>query len=73
MGATRPVRRLGQPGTMVVGSPDDCAQQVADAMDQANGRPIMIAPVVLTIPSVPAANLHAIRRAVEIAVDTRLV
>ena len=60
-------------GTMVVGSPDDCARQVADAIGQANGRPIMIAPGCTYDPHrVPAANLHAIRRAVEIAVDARL-
>ncbi len=53
-------------GTMVTGSPDDCARQVADALDQAGGRPILIAPGCTFDPAaVPAANLHAIRRAVE--------
>ncbi len=58
--------------TMVLGSPEDCARQVADAMNQANGRPIMIAPGCTYDPQqVPAANLHAIRRAVEIAADKK--
>jgi len=60
-------------GTMVVGSPDDCARQVADAIDQANGRPIMIAPGCTYDPRrVPTANLDALRRAVESAVDRKL-
>jgi hypothetical protein len=53
-------------GTMVTGSPDDCAREVADAVNQAGGRPIMIAPGCTFDPlQVPAENLHAIRRAVE--------
>jgi len=53
-------------GTMVTGSPDDCARQVADAIAQAGGRPIMIAPGCTFDPAaVPEENLHAIRRAVE--------
>ena len=57
-------------GTMVVGSPDDCARQVADAIDQAHGRPIMIAPGCTYDPQrVSAANLRAIRRAAEVGVD----
>ena len=53
-------------GTMVTGSPDDCTRQVADALDQAAGRPIMIAPGCTFDPhAVPEANLQAIRRAVE--------
>ena len=52
-------------GTMVTGSPDDCTRQVADALEQAKGRPIMIAPGCTFGPDVvPAENLHAIRRAV---------
>jgi uroporphyrinogen decarboxylase len=53
-------------GTMKTGSPADCARQVADAINQADGRPIMIAPGCTFDPqAVPAENLHAIRRAVE--------
>jgi uroporphyrinogen decarboxylase len=52
-------------GTMVGGSPDDCARQVADALNQAAGRPIMIAPGCTYDPNAaPAENLQAIRRAV---------
>jgi uroporphyrinogen decarboxylase len=53
-------------GTMVSGSPEDCARQVADALEQAGGRPIMIAPGCTFDPhAVPEDNLRAIRRAVE--------
>lgn len=53
-------------GTMVTGSPDDCARQVADAVAQAGTRPILVAPGCTFDPaSVPAENLRAIRRAVE--------
>jgi uroporphyrinogen decarboxylase len=52
-------------GTMVTGSPEDCARQVADALQQAGGRPMMIAPGCTFDPgAVPPANLQAIRRAV---------
>jgi uroporphyrinogen decarboxylase len=52
--------------TMVTGTPEDCARQVADAIHQAGSRPILIAPGCTFDPAaVPAANLHAIRRAVE--------
>ena len=52
-------------GTMVRGSPDDCAKEVADALRQAGGRPIMIAPGCTYDPqAVPEDNLRAIRRAV---------
>jgi uroporphyrinogen decarboxylase len=54
--------------TMVTGSPDDCAQQVADALRQAAGRPLIVAPGCTYDPArVPAANLHAIHQAVETA------
>lgn len=53
-------------GTMVRGSEDDCAGEVADALDQAGGRPMMIAPGCTYGPdAVPVENLHAIRRAVD--------
>jgi uroporphyrinogen decarboxylase len=59
--------------TMVTGSPEDCARQVADALDQAAGRPMIIAPGCTYDPQrVPAANLHAIRQAVEIAAERKL-
>ena len=52
-------------GTMVTGSPQQCAEQVADAIRQAGSRPILIAPGCTFDPqAVPAENLHAIRRAV---------
>jgi uroporphyrinogen decarboxylase len=53
-------------GTMVSGSPEDCARQVADAVAQAGGRAIMMAPGCTFDPrAVPPENLQAIRRAVE--------
>jgi len=53
-------------GTMVHGSPDDCAAQVADALQQAGDRPVLLAPGCTFDPhAVPAENLRAIRRAVE--------
>jgi uroporphyrinogen decarboxylase len=52
-------------GTMVTGSPADCAAEVADALRQAGGRPMLVAPGCTFDPAaVPAENLHAIRRAV---------
>jgi len=52
-------------GTMVTGSPDDCAGQVADAVQQAGSRPILIAPGCTFDPqAVPGENLRAIRRAI---------
>lgn len=52
--------------TMPRGLPADCIRQVADAIRQAGGRPIMIAPGCTYDPqAVPPANLHAIRRGVE--------
>jgi len=53
-------------GTLVTGSPEDCAQEVEDAVAQAAGRPILIAPGCTFDPqAVRPENLHAIRRAVE--------
>src|SRR5262249_13511580 len=52
-------------GTMVSGSPEDCAQQVADTLRQAGGRPLLLAPGCTFDPdAVPRANLHTIRQAV---------
>ena len=52
-------------GTMVTGSPGDCAAEVADALRQAGERPMLVAPGCTFDPAaVPAENLHAIRRAV---------
>ena len=52
-------------GTMVSGSPADCAAEVADALRQAGERPILIAPGCTYDPAaVPQDNLLAIRRAV---------
>jgi uroporphyrinogen decarboxylase len=52
-------------GTMVTGSPEECVQQVADALQQAGGRPMLIAPGCTFDPgAVPQANLQAICRAV---------
>jgi uroporphyrinogen decarboxylase len=53
-------------GTMVRGTPDDCAREVADALAQAAGRPILVTPGCTFEPqAVPVENLRAIRRAVE--------
>ncbi len=53
-------------GTMVTGSPEDCAAELADALEQAGDRPIIVAPGCTFDPEgVPAANLHAIRQGVE--------
>jgi len=53
-------------GTMVSGTPEDCAHEVADAIAQAGSRPIMISPGCTFDPlAVPVENLHAIRRTVE--------
>ena len=53
-------------GTMVSGTPEDCQRQVADAIGQVGDRPLIVAPGCTFDPdAVPAANLHAIRRAVE--------
>ena len=52
--------------TMVTGSPEDCAAQVADALRQAGPRPVFIAPGCTFDPhAVPPANLRAICAAVE--------
>jgi hypothetical protein len=52
--------------TLAHGSPEDCAEQVADAVTQAGKRPIMIAPGCTFDPhTVPEANLRAVRLAVE--------
>jgi uroporphyrinogen-III decarboxylase len=52
-------------GTLVTGTPEDCARQVADTLAQAAGRPILIAPGCTFDPTaVPAENLSAIRQAV---------
>jgi uroporphyrinogen decarboxylase len=57
---------LDQVGTMVSGTPEDCAREVADAVRQAGGRPILIAPGCTFDPdAVPPENLPAIRRGVE--------
>ncbi|HEV3261199.1 MAG TPA: uroporphyrinogen decarboxylase family protein [Gemmataceae bacterium] len=53
-------------GTMVSGSAEDCVREMADAVRQAGGRPIMIAPGCTFDPAaVPQENLHAIRRGAE--------
>jgi len=53
-------------GTMASGTPEDCRRQVADAVRQVGGRPLIVAPGCTFDPeTVPAANLHAIRAAVE--------
>jgi uroporphyrinogen decarboxylase len=53
-------------GTLVDGSPEDCAAEVRDALAQAGARPIFITPGCTFDPlRVPVANLHAIRQAVE--------
>jgi uroporphyrinogen decarboxylase len=57
---------LDHVGTMVKGSPSDCAQQMVDAVEQAGGRPIMLAPGCTFDPkAVPEANLRALRQAAD--------
>jgi uroporphyrinogen-III decarboxylase len=53
-------------GTLLSGSPDDIQHEVADAVQQAAGRPIMIAPgCTYDGQGVPPSNLRAIRKAVD--------
>jgi uroporphyrinogen decarboxylase len=53
-------------GTMAAGSPEDCEREAADAVQQAGGRPLILAPGCTFDPAaVPTGNLQAIRRAVE--------
>jgi uroporphyrinogen decarboxylase len=57
---------LNNLGTLVGGTPQQCAAEVADALAQAAPRPMIVAPGCTYDPDcVPAANLHAVRRAVE--------
>lgn len=59
--------------TMPKGTPADCAAEVADALRQAGNKPIIIAPGCTFDPdAVPAANLKAIRDAVELSRYARL-
>jgi uroporphyrinogen decarboxylase len=53
-------------GTMVNGTPDDCAGEVSEALTQAAGRPMIVAPGCTFNPqAVSPENLRAIRQAVE--------
>jgi uroporphyrinogen decarboxylase len=53
-------------GTLVSGSPEDIEREVASAVEEAGGRPIMIAPgCTFDGHAVPQSNLHAIRRSVD--------
>lgn len=53
-------------GTLASGSPDDCEREAADALQQGGDRPIILAPGCTFDPeTVPAENLHAIRKFVE--------
>jgi uroporphyrinogen decarboxylase len=55
-------------GTMVGGTPDECAAEVTDALRQAGTRPILVAPGCTFDPkAVPVENLQAIRKAVTYA------
>ncbi|HID21864.1 MAG TPA: hypothetical protein EYP14_05615, partial [Planctomycetaceae bacterium] len=59
---------LNNLGTMVYGTPEDCVREVADALQQAGERPIMLSPGCTYDPAaVPEENLQAIRRAVAAA------
>jgi uroporphyrinogen decarboxylase len=63
---------LDHVGTMACGAPEDCARQVADAVRQAGGRPLLIAPGCTFDPAaVPPENLRAIRRGVEALTSRR--
>jgi len=53
-------------GTLVSGSPEDVEREVIDAVEQAGGRPMIVAPgCTFDGHLVPPENLHAIRRAVD--------
>ena len=53
-------------GTLARGLPEDCEREAADAIGQAGGRPMILAPGCTFDPAtVPAENLHAIRRFVD--------
>jgi uroporphyrinogen decarboxylase len=53
-------------GTMSAGTPEDCEREAADALRAAGNRPMILAPGCTFDPeTVPAENLHAIRRSVE--------
>jgi uroporphyrinogen decarboxylase len=57
---------LDNQGTMVDGSPECCAQEMEDAVQQAAGRPIILAPGCTFDPKdVPEKNLQAIRKSVD--------
>jgi uroporphyrinogen decarboxylase len=52
--------------TLATGSPEDCEREAADALKQAAGRPMILAPGCTFDPAtVPPENLHAIRRFVD--------
>jgi uroporphyrinogen decarboxylase len=53
-------------GTLASGTPEDCQREVADAIRQVGQRPLIVAPGCTFDPdTVPAANLDAVRQAVE--------
>jgi uroporphyrinogen-III decarboxylase len=53
-------------GTLASGTPEACQRQVADAIRQVGPRPLIVAPGCTFDPdTVPAANLDAVRQAVE--------
>ena len=57
---------LNNLGTMVLGSPEDCVKEAADALQQAGDRPMILAPGCTFDPeTVSPENLAAIRRSVE--------
>ncbi|MEJ2244534.1 MAG: uroporphyrinogen decarboxylase family protein [Acidobacteriota bacterium] len=57
---------LNNLGTMAVGSREDCEREASNAIQQAGDRPIILGPGCTFDPAtVPAENLHAIRRSVE--------
>jgi len=57
---------LNNLGTMSKGSPQECEREAADAISQAGSRPIILAPGCTFAPdTVPADNLHAIRKFVD--------
>ena len=57
---------LNNLGTMASGTQQDCEREAFDAVQQADDRPIILAPGCTFDPAtVPSENLHAIRRSVE--------
>ena len=56
---------LDEDGPLAAGSPEECAAQVRDAVDQTGGRRLIVAAGCVALIDAPEANLRAVRAAVE--------